>query len=504
MSDSDYLRIKHTLAASALVQAQSLPRELVRSRSGVNVPAPFPVREESKSDEIEVNANFDTNDFGYCEAWPDLSVPLVQTALTTPSPSANAVVIHSVHQTSAALAEASYGIASTHQTAMRDHGPVVGNAIRFTHTPGLAPAPAAVLSLDMEPYQYPMQIFVDFFAGGAWVLGGITFGGALGNSIRWDGVTVVVIPAGTQFVRTRVAVPPQAFLQKRRIAFDISIGTSALATDQFGFYTPAVVAWDVMINEAWPYLPQLPDIDRVRNLGYEALLTYTGSRQLDGGKIAGALVPFDWSPLADNPFDAVASVRHNKFSSALRSGAHGTWRVGALGELDPTSPELRSFPAMKLVFGYQRNNAENQSLRIRATGLFGVYSDSPIIGLAPFVPPLAPSDLDLLMEYFQTAPAVTENPLHEKLKSAGKFLSKAFHGVTNVAEKGIGMVANHPELASALALAAGQPEIAAGLEAYALQKQRVKAAAPRPAQPAARPQKPAQPVTQKRKGKGKA
>lgn len=476
MGDFEYINLKHTLAASALVQAQSLPRELVRSRAGVNIPAPFPVREESKSDEIEVNANFDSNDYGYCEAWPDLQVPLLQTAAAIPDLVNGPLVIHAVHQTNTSLAESSFGVAATHTTVMRDFGGAIGHAIRFNHVAGANPSMTSRVSIKQEPYTFPIGVIVDVYVGGAWSLGWFYLGsnGAGPDVNLWDsGMTAFALPAGSQYIRTRIQVPAAAMLQKRRVVLELSFGRTAVGnTDTMGFVNPDVLAWDVCAAEAWPYLPQLPDIDRIRNLGYEALLTYTGSRQLDGGKIAGALVPFDWSPLFSNPFDAVASVRHNKYSAALRSGSHGTWRIGAMEELDPKAPEERSFPAMKLVFGYQRNNAENQSLRIRATGLFGVYSDSPIIGMAPFVPPLTPADLDLLMEYFQTAPAVTENSLHEKIKSAGAFLTRAFKGVAGVAERGVGLVADHPDVASAIAMAAGQPEIAAGLQEFSAMRKR--------------------------------
>lgn len=470
---SAYYDLKHSVAASALVQAQSLPRELVRSRSGVQIPAPFPVREESKSDEIETDATFDDNDFGYCECWPDLQVPLLQTRSTTPAVTYYPCVIHAVHQTDQPYAEYATGVTYSHQTALRDHGPAIGNAIRLTHDAGVNPGPVVcTLSAHCEPYQYPIELSVEFYVAGAWV-NFLTFDSPVWP-MTWDQRSAVVVGV-PEFIRTVLTVPPGLFLQRRRLKLDISFSrslTAPLHTDRFGFFTPGIVAWDVCANASWPYLPQLPDIDRVRNLGYEALLTYTGSRQLDGGKIAGALVPFDWSPLSDNPFNAVASVRHNKYSAALRSGAHGTWRLAALSELDPLAPEDRPFPQMKLVFGYQRNNAENQSLRIRATGLFGVYSDSPVIGLAPFVEPLRPSDLELVMEYFQSAPAVTENATHEKLKSAAKFIGRAISGAASIAGKSASMLASHPEIASALAVAAGQPEIAAAIETYAVARKR--------------------------------
>lgn len=498
MGDFEYINLKHTLAASALVQAQSLPRELVRSRAGVNIPAPFPVREESKSDEIEVNANFDGDDFGYCECWPDLQVPLLQTASAVPGFSDAPIVVHAVHQTSTALAESAYGIAPTHTTVTRDYGGNIGNAIRFSHTAGAAPALTARLSIQQQPYAYPIALAVDLYAAGVWHLGWFFFGGHLqgADAMGWeDAAQQFAVPAATTHIRTRMHLPAATFLNKRRIVADIAFGRGAGPNTDTMRFSNGALAWDVCTHESWPYLPQLPDVDRIRNLGYEALLTYTGSRQLDGGKIAGALVPFDWSPTFGNPFDAVASVRHNKYSAALRSGAHGTWRIGAMEELDPRAPEARTFPAMKLVFGYQRNNAENQSLRIRATGLFGVYSDSPIIGMAPFVPPLTPADLDLLMEYFQTAPAVTENSLHEKIKSAGTFLTRAFKGVAGVAERGIGLVADHPDVASAIAMAAGQPEIAAGLQEFSAMRKKAKSkAAPQaPAKSAASGRVPANP-----------
>jgi hypothetical protein len=348
---------------------------------------------------------------------------------------------------------------------MRDFGGNIGQAIRFTSNLAAAGTLFSIVEvrLDLQPYEYPIDIIVETFDGAAWQPAATAASPFI--HVEWFIAQVVNPP---QYIRLRLIPPPVQFLERRKLAVNVLLTPfGGVAPVTAGFFTPGAVNWDVMRAEQWPYLTQLPDLDRVRNLGYEALCTYTGSRQLDGGKIAAALVPFDWSPTYSDPFQAVSSVRHNKYSSALRDGAHGTWRVGSHEELNPTSPQERSFPAFKLVFGYIRNSVENQSLRIRATGLFGVYSDSPILGLAPFVPALLPHDLDMLMQYFQTAPAVCENPLHQKLKSAAQFLGRAGLGVAKAGFRGAKAILGNADALEAAAMAVGQPEIAAGIASMA-------------------------------------
>lgn len=472
---------KRSNASSALVQVQSLPRELVRGRSGVQIPSPFPVREETKSDELEVDANFDPQNQGYCEAYPDIGVPFFQTSATVTLPSPAPLMLKSVFSPGAIFPDFTVGIARDHVGAHRSFGAPVGNAIRFFSKTTKASDMGVSYKIVGNPVGFPLLLQLEIWDP---------------VSSQWFIVDIAMIPSGhlpfhvfnalsapatnvlqnglLSYIRFQLIGPGPAVgaLRNRRIMVEatlMSVGASGgivppgSTPASWMFAHDSVRAWDTCGYATWPYLNGLPDLATIRNLGYELLCTYTGSRQLDGGKISMALVPMEWSPIDTSPFAAVARVRHNKYSSALREGAHGTWRYGSINELNPTSPEETVLPYQKLVVGYERNNAENQSMRLRATGVFGVYSDSPIIGLAPFVPALTPLDLELMTQYFSYAPACTENPLHEVLKDVAKVFAKIGGGAAKAATLGAKFLAQNPQLLAPLAISLGQPELAAAI-----------------------------------------
>lgn len=474
---------KRSNASSALVQVQSLPRELVRGRSGVQIPSPFPVREETKSDELEVDANFDPQNRGYCEAYPDIGVPFFQTSANAILPSMAPLILKSVFSPDATASDYAVGVARDHVGAHRLFSAPVGQAIRFFSKTTKASDMGVSYKVTGVPVGFPiivsLQIWDPVFIGGSWntIDVAVVPSGHMPfrtfNSLTAN--TTNVLQSGlTSYIKIELIGPGPAVgaLRNRRIMLEATLMSSgfsqgnippAATTANWMFAHDATLAWDTCSYATWPYLNGLPDLATIRNLGYELLCTYTGSRQLDGGKVAMALVPMEWSPTDTSPFAAVARVRHNKYSSALRDGAHGTWRFGTVSELNPTPPEATSLPFQKLVVGYERNNAENQSMRLRATGVFGVYSDSPIIGLAPFVPALSPLDLEFMTQYFSYAPACTENPTHEILKDVAKVMAKVGGGLAKAAGVSAKFIAQNPQVLAPLAMALGQPEVAAAL-----------------------------------------
>jgi len=228
----------------------------------------------------------------------------------------------------------------------------------------------------------------------------------------------------------------------------------SLLPDSGTYFFPAV--WSTLRPHQFPFLRELPPTQLFRRIAQDVLVTWTGSTLDNGGKIAIGLTPNQFCPiLGETPYGAVAALRANRYDGPIKAGAHGTWRPGALRDLDHQSVLTYTPATLKLVVGY--DFAENTgSARIRTFGMFGFVSDNPIIGRMFWTPAITPAMQEALGLYFQSCPACTNNKDHTVLKSLKSGMKTGVRGLRALLEQ--------DDKIAALAMMAGQPEIAAAVK----------------------------------------
>jgi len=439
-----YTAQKHTESAYALVHAGSLPYESFSERSGEVVPGLYAAPESQLTDILTTDLVVDSSLDGYAEVTNEPRVPLRMTSLdpdnATPDASRGVFIYQYTEQGgdlpfSAYLEKSATNkrsvMVSTSGKIPIDVTAILNGGVRLVRERILGSTPVLIVNVE---YEMPL---------GTWNLAQ-----AAPNALFEDvilGVPLIPLPVGASGLRVRIA---QQYTRATQLAFDVAFQPSAGA-----YKFPA--AWSTLQSYPWPFLTGLPVTQMFRRICQDVLVTWTGSSLDNGGKVALGLTPSSFVPATGSPFTSVAALRVNRYDGPIKFGCHGTWRPSNLAELDRTSVFTYLPSTMKLVIGYSFADASG-SARIRTFGMFGYTSDNPIIGRMIWVPAMTDAMKEALDLYYQNFPCCTNNKDHEilkSLKSAGKM------GV-----RGLRALLEQDDKIAALAMMAGQPEIAAAVK----------------------------------------
>lgn len=258
---------------------------------------------------------------------------------------------------------------------------------------------------------------------------------------------LINIPVGALAFRLRLAMQSPRATQ---LAFHVT-----LAPDSGSWVLPNI--WSTLRPYGWPFLSNLPDCSSFRRIACDALVTWTGSSLDNGGKVAVGLATSTFCPLyGQTAYASVAALRANRYDGPIKAGGHATWRPGSLVELDHQDVYAYNPASMKITIGYDFADVSG-SARLRVFGMFGFTSNNPIIGRMIWVPPVTESMKLALSLYYANYPACTNNRDHVALKALGSGVK----GITRVVRK----VLDKDDQLAALAMAFGQPELAAGIKA---------------------------------------
>lgn len=439
MEAPSHIQQKHTDSAYALLQAASLPYENFSERSGTVVPGVFPGPESQLTDIITTEVEVDDELKGYIEVCPEVSAPLAMTSAAAMSASADDVFGTFLYQSNSLSTECISGYL---QSPTRFKSVMVqSSAIRMIPITAITGSvrfirrnanPHPLLTVSAE-YSTNAEVWVNAAA--------VTLLDGLSVSVA------ITLPVTARYIRFPVVVQGAISTQ---LALDIT-----LQPDSGTLRFP--LAWSTLRMYPWPYLSSLPPTQFMRRIAQDALFTWTGSTLENGGKIAGALVPFNFAPGASNPYTAVSNIRVDRMDGPIKFGASGTWRPSSLRELDRLSVIDWAPARLKLVFGYSFASSEG-SARIRTFGMFGFTSTNPIIGRMIWTPAMTPAMVEALGLYCESFPALTTNAEHvllKALKSAGRFGAKGLKTLLEQDDK-IALLATtlgHPEIAAAVKVA---------------------------------------------------
>jgi hypothetical protein len=461
-----YTVTKHTDSGYALVSALSLPYEGFAESSGSVVPAPYPGVESQLTDIITVAATTDPDLQGYLEVYNELTVPLRMTAADLMpytsddsfgefryqfGPGGNDQAFSSYLETAVGWrsVQTAAGIPIALEAAA---GPLVGTMRLLRSNFGKLTAFNCYFEYSPSP-----NLWVA--AATPVVLDDITAGGSFS------------VPINAIALRLRVE-PIQPIVTQLSVDFKLEPDSGQYRFPQ---------RWSTLFPARWPFLSSLPQCDAFRRIGQDMLFTYTGSTLENGGQISGALVPVSFVPIAAaTPFDAVASLRVNRMDGPVKFGSHVTWRQNSLQEIDRLTFDTYSPAVMKMVCGFYFDDAKG-SARLRTFGMFGLTSNNPIIGRQIWTPAITDPMKEALSLYYQSYPCATSNEKHKALKllkaggkAAGKMISRLLEQDDKLA---------------ALALAAGQPELAAAVKTAGAIHRGVKSSKKKVAVPKTQPAK---------------
>lgn len=439
MEAPSHIQQKHTDSAYALLQAASLPYENFSERSGTVVPGVFPGPESQLTDIITTEVEVDPTLKGYIEVCPEVSAPLAMTYSGLMASSADDTFGTFVYQSDPSSTQCMSGSLQSptrfRSVMVQDYAiPYVPDiailgSVRFIRRT-LSPHPLLLVSAEYS------------VGGGVWVNAApVTLMDTLSINVA------LTVPVGAQLIRFPVTVQGAIATQ---FALDITV-----RIDSGTFHFPQ--SWSTLRLYPWPYLSGLPPTQFMRRIAQDALFTWTGSTLENGGKIAGALVPFSYSPGNPNPFTAVSQLRVDRMDGPIKFGASGTWRPSSLREIDRISVLDWNPARLKLAFGYSFSSSDG-SARIRTFGMFGFTSTNPIIGRMMWTPAMTPAMVEALGLYFESFPALTTNAEHvalKALKSAGRIGAKGLKALLEQDDK-IALLATtlgHPEIAAAVKVA---------------------------------------------------
>lgn len=439
MESPSHIQQKHTDSAYALLQAASLPYESFSERSGTVVPGVFPGPESQLTDIITTEVEVDDELKGYIEVCPEVSAPLAMTSAAAMPASADDTFGTFVYQSSPVSTECISGYL---QSPTRFKSVMVQeSAIRYVVITAMTGS-VRFIRRNFNPHPL-LTVTVEYSTGGSvWI--------SAAPVTLMDGLTVslsLTLPTTARLLRFPVVVQSAIATQ---IALDITVQPDS-GTARFP------IAWSTLRMYPWPYLSSLPPTQFMRRIAQDALFTWTGSTLDNGGKIAGALVPFNFSPGNSNPFAAVSNIRVDRMDGPIKFGSSGTWRPSTIREIDRMSVTDWLPARLKLVFGYSFASSEG-SARIRTFGMFGFTSTNPVIGRMIWTPAMTPAMVEALGLYFESFPALTSNAEHtlvKALKSAGRFGAKGLKALLEQDDK-IALLATslgHPEIAAAVKVA---------------------------------------------------
>lgn len=480
-----YIAQKHTESGYALIQASSLVYENFIAKPGPRVPSLYPTPEAQITDAIVIDPQVDgSGDNGYVEIQPDFLG-----GVYTYAPPNAAVTINS------ASGQARFRLpargAANCLEAFWDSDDI---HVISDGTTGWMPITIPAVMGHNLTFRYSITDKGDW---GAYTKVNISFRSNGGPPATYTtqvttanaGSALCVINTGADEFAISIEADSACYGQMAFTIYDASGFT--YGTDYRSMqFTP------------FPYLSAVSQLYSTRRIGGDVLATYTGSEFYSGGRIACALVPYEWTPsVVDGPYQSIARLRSNRDDQPLRYGGHVTWRPLDLEDLLPMKAEDTHTPSSKMVVGWQQDSAE-ASIRVRACTLVGIYSTNPIYGPMDITPPITDSMLEAVYEYYASFPVATSNKDHVFVKS----LKSAANKTATIIR---GLLEHDKAIAAALA-AGGHPEAAAAVMAFgaasrslkkgssqstkALSKPKVQ----KKAQAGRRPQPPAKPLRPRR------
>jgi hypothetical protein len=446
-NDKAYMVSKHTESAYALLQAASLPYEAFAETSEIAVPSLFPGPEAQLTDTITTEVRVDPLLNGFIELSCEPMAPLYMTIGEPMLPTSDDA-----------------GGSALFQFNGPGAGTFLGGDLEIVSAKikslggGLAEFPLIIQTAFTGTFRLirkRLKIFPTFnanieytFGGGVWL--------PVGVSLLFDEISVNInlgtLPVGVVALRIVLeSVYPFYGQQELELAFQPDSGTYLFPN-----------AWSTLKASQWPFIKELPPSEAFRRIACDLLVTWTGSTLDNGGKIASALVPAPFSPTL-NPYDSVASLRADRYDGPVKTGTSVTWRPSSYADYDRMNVGNFSRASLKLVCGYNFA-VSSGSARLRAFGMFGFTSHNPIIGRQLWTTVITPAMMEALAIYWQTHPACTSNAEHKflkALKGVGKF--------------GLKTLMEQDDKLAALAMAMGQPEIAAAVKGGATLARNVKA-----------------------------
>jgi len=155
----------------------------------------------------------------------------------------------------------------------------------------------------------------------------------------------------------------------------------------------------------------------------DVLVTFEGDTLQDGGAIASARVPRNWTPLTNDPYSELLLLPYDRMDGPLRNGTHVHWIPGSLDDVTPVDDPIDdvNFGAYKMVVAGTITHP-GASVRVRVCTAVAYFSTNPSYGNMDWAPPAV--DFSLLLQYVaRVVPAATSNDKHliTKLASlAGK------------------------------------------------------------------------------------
>ncbi len=444
VSSFNHIAQKRAESGYALLQAASLPYENYIEKDGPKVPGLYPSPEVQVNDVIVVDATVDASRQGYVEFIPDLFGGLARYADASAKVWAGRWTMRGTFRIPA---DGAFHPVSNVYADMPDGSLVIGVGPMRQLTLDTVANWAANVTFQMEgsvPYG-SVSIRLDYFDNGTgtWV--------TMGSGYCMNGVPATAPgTSGLNFSLIRVQVASTSAIGGTGLsitgAFTIAVQTTlgSLRGDS---------EWPCMERVPYPFLTQLPDVQSYRRIAGALLCTYTGSQLVNGGKIAAALVPVDWTPPdPDDPYNSVASLRNDRYDGPLRDGSDVTWRPHSLLDLLPCDFSNASIATSKVVVGFRFDDAA-ASMRLRAMARLGVYSPNPIVGKMEYTAAATDAMLEALILYYANTPAATSNKLHQVSKALKAMGAKAISMSKALLE--------HDKLIAAALAAAGQGEASA-------------------------------------------
>lgn len=431
---SNYLAQKHSESGFTLLKT-ALPYENFMDKQSPRVPAPIPTPEVQLADIIVTDGNVDANSEGYLEFYPDLYRGLGRTAgISQPVGQSWEGLMVFASSSAGGVALATYGGLETQPSQFRS---LVSAPDAYFHWSTsawtgtfrvtiLGQSTPDVVSFSLEGYN------------GAWV--------GLSTATPAYGI-VGSISVAVSYSKLRVVAHTPSGVPMHvsaRVIFEVNSGNVTFENH-----------WSNLTVLPFPFLIDLPEVQSFRRIAGDTLVTYTGSELVNGGKIASALVPFNWAPSSGTAFDSVAQLRNERYDGPLKRGTHVSWRPHDLDDLLAMKFDGWKEPSTKIVVGYSFDSAD-ASVRIRCCALQGIYSTNPIVGQMHYSPPMTDEMIEALFHYYENTPAATENKMHVSLKSVKNMGNKALN-LTKA-------MLNHDAMISAALLAVGQPELAAAVK----------------------------------------
>jgi hypothetical protein len=267
-----------------------------------------------------------------------------------------------------------------------------------------------------------------FAAGGNWTTLSTIVISTSSKPMRFTGTAVM--PANCLGLSFRLKQEAQPFATPISLAVALSrnTGTGKIALDK------SMLMRDVF---GLPLQDAINDLQSWRVTAQDVLVTFEGDTLQDGGAIAAARVPKDWTPLTDDPYSELLLLPYDRYDGPLKFGAHIFWIPGSLDDVTPIDDPTddANFGSYKMVVA-GRITHPGASVRVRVCTAVAYFSTNPSYGNMSWAPPAV--DFSLLMQYLaRVVPVATSNDEHIIKKLA---LTAAKHAKT-----GMKYLVDHPE-----------------------------------------------------------